>query len=259
MMQWDPAVYLNFGDLRLRPGLELLQAIPREEPDTVYDLGCGPGNITPYLAARWPEASIVGIDNSAEMLARAQTAAPDHAFERHDIAEWQPARPAAVIYSNAALQWLGDHETLLPRLFATLAPGGVLAIQMPRNHQSPSHTTIVDVVEAHSARERLRPLLRRNRVAEPADYYALLSPLADQLTIWDTDYLQAMEGENPVADWTRGSALRPFLTALEDDRERAEFEADYRERVRRAYPPAADGRTLFPFRRIFILATRAAA
>ncbi len=256
--KWDPSIYLSFGDLRTRPGLELIQAVPLAAPETIYDLGCGPGNLTPYLAARWPDAKIIGVDSSPEMLARAHDAAPDHEFIEADIATWTPSAPANLIYSNAALQWLGDHETLFPKLFAQLLPGGVLAIQMPRNHNSPSHTSIVEAIENGDWRERLRPLLRHNQVATPTAYYNLLSPLTDRLTIWDVDYLQVMEGDNPVADWTRGTALRPFLTALTDEAERQTFESDYRGRIAAAYPKAKDGKTLFPFRRIFILAERPA-
>jgi trans-aconitate 2-methyltransferase len=255
-MKWDPAVYLSFGDLRLRPGLELIQAVPLDKPNEICDLGCGPGNLTPFLADRWPKANIIGVDNSPEMLAKAHKAASEYEFVEADIANWQPEQPVDLIYSNAALQWLGDHETLFPQLFAQLTSGGVLAVQMPRNHSSPSHTMILETVENGPWSDNLRPLLRHNQVAAPADYYDLMAPLSDHLTIWDVDYLQIMEGENPVADWTRGTALRPFLSALGDDDERAAFESDYRDRIKAAYPKAKDGKTLFPFRRIFILAKK---
>ncbi len=256
-MQWDPATYLKFGDLRLRPGMELLQAIAARSPTRVYDLGCGPGNLTPLLTGRWPEAKIIGVDNSEEMLTKARQAAPEHRFVAGDIADWRPETPPDVIFTNAALQWLGDHDTLFPRLFETLAPGGTLAIQMPRNHMAPSHTCIADAVAASPHRAVLEPQQQHNQVATPADYYDIFAPLTDRLRIWDTEYLQVMRGDNPVADWTRGTALRPFLAALPDDAARQAFEDDYRARILEAYPKAADGATLFPFRRIFIIAETA--
>src|SRR6266516_3659447 len=140
-MPWDPAQYLKFAGPRLRPALDLLQRIDCEAPSRVYDLGAGAGNVTRLIAARWPEARIVGIDGSAEMLAKAAAENPEIEWRQADLASWRPERPADVIYSNAALHWLDDHERLFPALFAGLAPGSVLAVQIPRNFGAPSHTS----------------------------------------------------------------------------------------------------------------------
>lgn len=255
-MKWDPGQYLAFADLRLRPALDLLARIPAEAPKFVVDLGCGPGNLTPYLKARWPRARVAGVDASAEMLAKARSAVPDAEFAQADIGAWTPDAPPDVIFSNAALHWLDRHEELFPRLFGLLAPGGVLAVQMPRNHGAPSHTEIIATVEAGPWRARLEPLLRPSPTHPPAVYYDLLAPLAARLDIWETEYLQVLEGKDPVKEFTKGSALKPFLDALEGA-ERAAFEEAYAARLRAAYPPQPDGRTLFPFRRLFLVAARA--
>jgi trans-aconitate 2-methyltransferase len=253
---WDPAQYLKFAGPRLRPAIDLLQRIDAESPGTVYDLGAGAGNVTRLIAARWPAARIVGIDGSAEMLAKAAAENPQIKWQQADLAIWQPERPADVIYSNAALHWLDDHNRLFPSLFAGLAPKGVLAVQIPRNFGAPSHTLITETARNGPWRQRLEPLLRPAPVAEPEFYYDLLAPLAASLDIWETEYLQVLDGENPVKEWTKGTWLTPLLAAL-DEPERSAFETAYGERVAAAYPPRGDGKTLFPFRRMFLIATAA--
>jgi len=253
-MAWDPAQYLKFAGPRLRPALDLLQAIQAEAPGTVYDLGAGAGNVTRLIQDRWPAAHITGVDSSAEMLAKAAAENPTIAWREADLATWRAERPADVIYSNAALQWLGDHEHLFPRIFAQLAPGGVLAVQMPRNFSAPSHLLIFETALDGPWRPRLEPLLNRSPVAPPDFFYDLLAPLAARLDIWESEYLQVLDGANPVKEYTKGSWLSPLLAAL-DEPLRGRFEAAYGERVLAAYPPRRDGRTLFPFRRLFLVAT----
>jgi trans-aconitate 2-methyltransferase len=257
-MAWDPAQYLKFAGPRLRPALDLLQRIDRAtEPTTVYDLGAGAGNVTRLIAARWPAAHIIGVDSSAEMLAKAAAENPAIAWQRADLATWRADRPADVIYSNAALQWLGDHRQLFPSLIAQLAPHGVLAVQMPRNFAAPSHTLITETALDGPWRGVLEPLLNRSPVAPPDFFYDLLAPLATGgLDIWESEYLQVLDGPNPVKEYTKGSWLSPLLAAL-DEPLRSRFEAAYGERVLAAYKPRRDGKTLFPFRRLFLIATRA--
>lgn len=219
----------------------------------MYDLGAGAGNVTRLLQARWPSATITGVDNSPQMLAQAIASASEIDWQQADLAQWRPSRPADVIYSNAALHWLPEHERLFPALLAALAPNGVLAVQMPRNFLAPSHTLVEQAVREGPWRLRLEPLLRPPPVAEPAVYYDLLAPGAAALDIWESEYVQALEGENPVKEWTKGTWLRPLLAAL-DPREGEQFEAAYGRLIARAYPRRRDGRTLFPFRRLFIVA-----
>jgi trans-aconitate 2-methyltransferase len=254
-MTWNPQQYLKFSQPRLRPAIDLLARIPSAEPARVYDLGCGAGNVTAALVDRWPRATIIGVDSSAAMLEQAAKALPQVQWMRHSLADWRPDAPADVIYSNAALHWLPNHQQLLPALVAALAPAGVLAIQMPRNFAAPSHTLIDATASAGAWRSKLAPLLGAAPVAEPQFYYSLLAPLAAQLDIWESEYLQVLSGADPVKEWTKGTWLMPFLDRLEPA-ERVAFEADYAQRLRAAYPPLADGSTLFPFRRLFIVLRR---
>ncbi|HEX5453368.1 MAG TPA: methyltransferase domain-containing protein [Stellaceae bacterium] len=253
-MPWDPTQYLKFAGPRLRPAIDLLQHIEAEAPKIVYDLGAGAGNVTRLIAARWPVAEIVGVDSSAEMLAKAAADNPSLRWQQSDLATWRADRPADIIYSNAALHWLDGHDRLVPGILQSLAPGGTLAVQLPRNFGAPSHTSISDAARAGPWRAVLEPLLRPSPVEPPEFYYDLLKPLVATLDIWETEYLQVLDGENPVREWTKGTWLSPLLAALEEP-ERSRFEADYAARVAVAYPPRPDGRTLFPFRRLFIIAT----
>lgn len=255
-MPWNPDHYLAFGELRQRPALDLLAAIPPwVNPATALDLGCGPGNVTALLQRRWPRAALTGVDCSAEMLARAAADHPGIAWLAADLATWPLPAGTDLIFSNAALHWLDDHPALFLRLMASLAPGGVLAVQMPDNFASPSHLCALQAAQAGPWRSTLAPLLRPAPVLAAEAYHDVLAPHARQVDIWQTEYLQVLAGENPVADWLQGSLLVPLLAALEAP-ERSAFEADFRRRVASVHPPRGDGLTLFPFRRLFLVAVK---
>jgi len=254
-MSWNPEQYLKFADHRLRPALDLLARIPVENPENVVDLGCGPGTITEWLQRRWPKAAITGIDSSVEMLGAAREKHPDLDWEQADIEQWMPKRPVELIYSNAALQWLDHHRPLLARLYAALAPGGVLAVQMPRNFDQPSHALMRQAAQEGPWREKLTPLLRPSPVAPPAEYWRMLEPLGAATDIWECDYLQTLAGEDPIVQWMMGTTLRPLLSVLSET-ERDAYLGVYRALVGAAYPREIDGTTLFPFRRVFILASK---
>ncbi|HVJ76080.1 MAG TPA: methyltransferase domain-containing protein [Casimicrobiaceae bacterium] len=204
-MTWSPQRYLEFADLRLRPAVDLLARVPARAPSMVADLGCGAGNVTRLLAERWPEADIVGVDSSPTMLARARVAladAPRVRFEERDLATWAPSAPVDVVYSNAALHWLDDHATLIPRLAGTLAQGGALAIQMPSNFGTPSHATIAALARSERWRGRVGDLVRDEPVAPPEQYLRWLAPRCASVDVWETVYLQRLaardDGEHPV-------------------------------------------------------------
>jgi trans-aconitate 2-methyltransferase len=253
-MTWDPQQYARFAGHRLRPALDLITRISIEHPQTVVDLGCGTGNVTRMLRSRWPEASITGVDGSPQMLAEARKVVTDIVWEQSDVAAWNPPGKFDLVFSNAALHWLDDHSVLFARISGRVAPGGVLAVQMPRNFGAASHTLIHELACRPTWHDALGGLLRAQPVLAPAAYYDLLAPRVRSLDIWETEYLQILEGENPVAEWTKGTWLAPFLDALAPG-QRVAFEAEYRRLVAQAYPREADGKTLFPFRRLFIVAT----
>jgi len=255
---WQPTLYKRFSGERERPALDLIQRIPLDHPGFIADVGCGAGNVTALLRARWPRARLMGMDNSPAMLTAARAMLPDVAFVEGDAANWAPPEPADLLFANAVLQWLPDHDRLFPRLFRQLKPGGVLAVQMPRNYDRPSHRLMMETAKAGPWRDKLAAQLDRpTPVAEPAGYARLMASLTGTVDIWETDYLMRLQGDNPVVTWTRATGLRPFLEPL-DEEERKRFEAEYAARIRAAYPPEADGSTLFAFRRLFIVASRPA-
>ena len=253
-MVWNPDRYLRFADLRTRPAIELLARVPAESPATVVDLGCGPGNSTRLLADRWPSAAIVGLDSSAEMCDRARGDHPDLVFIEGDITEWEPDQPVDVLFSNAALQWIPDHLDLLPRLLGFVAPGGSLAIQVPNNHDRPAHSEAHRIVRTEFP--DLDGILADRREYDPVRHYDTLAGPGVSVDSWQTTYLQVLSGDDPVVSWTSGTFLRPLLTALEGDPRRERFLELYAEAMRRAYPPRADGATVFDFPRLFAVATK---
>lgn len=253
---WNPAQYLKggMGALRTRPAVDLLAQIDLEVPRTVFDLGCGPGNSTALLKARWPAATVVGVDSSEAMLEKARAGDPSIDWRLDDIASWRPGVAADVIFANASFHWVPNHATLFRRLFACLAPGGVLAVQMPNNFAAPSHRLIAEIAEeAPGWRERLAGKLLGDFVEAPAFYHDLLRPLDPEVDVWQTEYLQPLTGEDPVLEWVKGTTLLPVEREL-DAEAFAAFTATYRLKLRAAYPRAADGVTLFPFRRLFVVA-----
>ncbi len=253
MSAWDPALYLQFGGQRLRPALDLIARIPVDAPRRVYDLGCGPGTVSKILRQRWPGASITGVDASPAMLDRARSSVPELQWELADLQLWQAPAPADVVFSNAALHWLDDHETLLPRLLSSLGQGGALAVQMPQNFSAPTHTAIGETIRSRSWGADLAAHFRADPVASASEYYELLAPRASEIDVWETTYLHVLEGEDPVVEWTKGSILGPVLERLGEQDRRAFLDA-YRRRIQEAYPRRPDGKTLLPFKRLFFVA-----
>ncbi len=253
---WDPGTYLRFGAERARPFFDLVSRVQAEAPGFVADLGCGPGNLTAALAARWPAARVLGVDSSPEMIGAARAEAGAQvgrlAFQLADLRTWQPDQPVDVITCNAVLQWIPGHQKLLTPWVRWLAPGGWLAFQLPGNFDQPSHTILRELASA----PRWRPLLdgaQLNRQAgEPVDYLALLAGAGCEVDAWETTYLHVLQGEDAVVEWYKGSGLRPVLAALPPALA-GEFLAEYRERIHAAYPPAPYG-TVLPFRRVFVVA-----
>lgn len=254
MPSWDSTQYLRFETARSRPARDLLARVPKDSPASIVDVGCGPGNSTRLLLERWPEASVIGLDSSGRMLERARAAVPGATYVEADLGEWGPATPVDLVFSNATLQWVGDHPSVVSRLLGWLAPGGTLAVQMPDNFDQPSHVLMRDLAASPRWRRRLAGVLRHAPVASPADYYRMVSE-GGTVDIWTAEYLHVLDGDDPVLEWVRGSGLRPVLDRL-DEREGREFVAEYAGMLAEAYPKEDNGVTLFPFRRLFFVVSR---
>jgi trans-aconitate 2-methyltransferase len=257
-VRWDPGQYLRYADLRGRPFVELTARIAAPSPSYVVDLGCGTGELTAALAERWPQATVVGVDSSPDMVATAQVHAIDArlSFECADLRDWRPAREVDVVTANAVLQWVPDHLEMLGGLVGRLARGGWLAFQVPDNFTEPSHTLLRDLRLSPRWKDRLGEGADRTAGVERPDIYlrALLD-LGLDADVWQSTYLQVLAGDDAVLEWVKGTALRPVLTLLDDESEREEFLAEYAAALRAAYPRETFG-TVFPFRRTFAVATR---
>ena len=256
MVSWNPQQYLKFADQRSRPCADLIQHINLESPRAITDMGCGPGNSTAMLARRWPDAQITGLDNSADMIATARRTYPHQHWIEADISTWQAAQHVDLIFSNAALQWVDNHAALLPQLMKMLNPAGALAVQMPANyHIAPAQTLIRDLAASEKWRNKFPADIRRWHCHEPEFYYDLLSTNVSKLDLWTSEYLHILNGPEDIVEWYKGTSLRPYLDNMPVS-DQPKFIAAYQSLIAAAYPPQSDGRILFPFRRLFLIAYR---
>ncbi|MCW4116554.1 trans-aconitate 2-methyltransferase [Aurantimonas sp. MSK8Z-1] len=256
MADWQPDLYLRFERERTRPARDLLAAVDLDAPRHVVDLGCGPGNSTELLAERWPQAEILGIDTSPAMLRAAAERLPRSRFEAGDAATWTPREAPDLIFANAVLQWVPNHAALMPRLFSLLAPGGVLAVQMPDNLDEPSHRLMREVAaEPHFAGILGDALALRTRLLDLQAYYDLLAPGAAEVEVWRTVYHHPMTTPAAIIEWLSSTGLKPFVEPL-PEAERTAFLERYEAALDAAYPRRADGQRLLAFPRSFIAARR---
>ena len=246
-MAWSASQYLKFEDERTRPARDLLAQVPEGGIRTAYDLGCGPGNSTELIAARFPAASVTGIDSDDDMLAAARDRLPGIAFEKADLADWQPSRPTDLLFANAAFQWLPDHQHILERLMATLDPGGVLAVQMPDNRREPTHVLMEETARSPAwASYFAGRVIARPALPSPSSYYNLLTPAASRIDIWHTIYNHPLADAAAIAEWVKGTGLRPYLDVLEPAM-RDDFLADYTARLATAFPRSPTARCCCAF------------
>jgi trans-aconitate 2-methyltransferase len=251
---WSPSAYLQFNDERTRAARDLLAQVPLESARKVVDVGCGPGNSTALLLARFPGAEILGIDSSPAMIAAARRSVPDARFVEADAGAWLPSPDTDLVFANAVYQWIPDHISLFPRLLACLKPGAVAAVQMPDNFAEPTHRLMRQVADDGPWAERLA------RVASPSlppvrVFFDALWRSTSRLDIWHTIYNHVLDGPDAIVDWVSGTGLRPFIDPLPPD-QRADFLSRYRGGIAQAYPRHAGGKVLLRFPRLFIVAVR---
>ena len=261
MPTWNSEQYLKFASERTQPATDLVRRVALQAPRQIVDLGCGPGNSTEVASGRWPDAQVIGIDSSPAMLTTARSTHPSWTWIAVDIATWaeiaaKDTQRFDLVFSNAALQWVPNHATLIPNLMCTVAAGGALAFQVPHSLASPLQRCARELAGAPEWRSRFQAPPVSWHV-EPAEfYYDALVPLASRVDVWLTDYLHVLAGPEAIVEWHRGTGLRPFLDALADDAAREEFLAAYLAALRPHYPRRADGKVLMPFRRLFVIAYR---
>jgi trans-aconitate 2-methyltransferase len=255
-MSWSAKQYVAFEDERTRPVRDLVAALPTISAKAVMDLGCGPGNSTEVLAARYGDAKVFGIDSSEDMVTAARKRMPNADFAVQDIMGWQDRGPFDVILANAVFQWVPHHETVLPDLVQRLSHGGALALQMPDNLEEPAHRLMRETAVAGPWAGKLASAAEaRTRLAGAGWYHELLKPLASRVEAWRTTYYHALDGPGAIVEWFKGSGLRPFLDPLSGGEREAYLER-YAGAIAGAYPALTDGSVLLPFPRLFIIAVR---
>jgi trans-aconitate 2-methyltransferase len=256
MSDWSPGQYLQFAEERTRPARDLLAQVPLATASLVYDLGCGPGNSTAPLIKAFPQATVIGIDSSPAMLARAKAKVPTAQFQLADLATWQPAASADLLFSNATFQWLPQHLEILQHYLQGMKQGAVLAVQMPDNLKEPSHALMRDVAHSGPWAATLKNVeARRAALPTPQQYYAALKPFAAKLDIWHTIYNHPLAGPDAILDWLQSTGLKPYLDPLTAV-ERKAFLSVYRQCISEFYPANPEGISLLRFPRLFIVAVK---
>lgn len=256
MQDWNPNLYLKFEKERTQPVIDLISRIELDQPNRILDIGCGPGNSTRKLQERWPDAKIIGLDSSANMIEKARKASPDiqwiHADANGDLSTLSTYD---VVFSNAAIQWMPNHEVLIPKLFSLVNPIGVLAIQIPEVSKMPMQMAI----EETAATKKWQHISIEGdtfTLNEADYYYDLLNKLSDEVYIWETHYYHVMENHQQIIDWYTSTGMKPYLDRLSQDSDKKEFAKDVLNIIKNAYNIQSDGRVLFPFKRVFFIATK---
>lgn len=263
MPSWNPDLYLRFNEQRTRPARDLAARAAalyagREGPARAVDVGCGPGNSTAVVAESFPGAEITGVDSSREMIAKARLSGVSADWRVADAAEWEPDAPVDLVFSNAALQWVPDQASLIRKMAAWLGKGGVMAVQVPGNGESPLHRALRGVAEGFADRERFEGLDDAIRYHEPGFFHEALETAGVEGDIWETTYWHRLPNRNALIEWYSGTGMRPWLDRLSGDAERDRFKARVLEAAGPEYPDLPDGSVFFPFRRIFFTALKRA-
>lgn len=257
MSDWKPGLYLKFEKQRTQPSIDLASRIDITAPRRIIDIGCGPGNSTSVLKGRWPGAAITGLDSSPAMIAQAGETDKDITWVCADASgDLGALGRFNIVFSNAAIQWMPDHEKLLPSLFSLLENGGVLAVQAPNTTDMPIHIALQSLVQRGSWQTKLGSVSTHSTYAAPY-YYDILSALTADIDLWETHYHHVMDSHNALVQWYSSTGLRPYLNALENESDKAAFLADFEDALKHAYPAQSDAHVLFPFVRIFFMAKKA--
>ena len=254
MSDWNPNGYLKFRNERTQPSIDLVSRIEMINPSSIVDIGCGPGNSTQVLFERWPHADIIGLDNSQEMIAKAKSDYPERKWVLANVAHYDPKRTFDIVFSNATLQWVQDHERLIPRLYRFLKPGGALAVQIPANKESPIHRSLLEVSRDSRWSQFTGDCDQRLNYQSAPYYYDILVNLSSRIDLWETTYYHILSDYQALIEWYRSTGMRPFLERLPDDRCRRQFEDEVLNGCRESYQVQKDGKLLYPFQRIFFIA-----
>jgi trans-aconitate 2-methyltransferase len=256
MIDWNPDLYLKFRSERTQPAMDLISRVNHVKPGAIIDIGCGPGNSTQVLANRWPKAWITGLDRSAAMIRKARQDYPDQEWIVADALTYASDLPYDLVFSNAAIQWIPDHERLLRIFHGLLSPHGTLAVQLPLFWDMPLGKLLHGISRADRWRRKTEGVYELFTMHEASFYYDRLSALFPSVEIWETHYIHIMDGHLSILEMMRSTGLRPYLERLAGEAERQDFEMQVLEGIGKAYPVQADGKVLFPFNRLFFIGSK---
>ncbi|HEY9167710.1 MAG TPA: methyltransferase domain-containing protein [Candidatus Kryptonia bacterium] len=256
MLKWNPHEYLKFAGERTRPSVDLAARIEIENPRSIIDIGCGPGNSTQVLRSRWPAAKIIGLDSSAEMIARASKDFPESEWITADVSSYSFPTKHDIVFSNAAIQWIPDHDELLPRLMDAVSSGGVFAVQVPSDAGSPLRLALLEV-SARPEWNRFVAGAEKLAAYHDADYYYnILAPISSKFDLWETTYYHLLDFHKGLVEWYKGTGMRPFLERIPDEKMKIEFQNQILNECVKAYRIQDNGKLLYPFKRTFFIATK---
>lgn len=254
MSDWNPSSYLKFRNERTQPSIDLVSRIEMVNPSSIIDIGCGPGNSTQVLFERWPNADVIGLDNSQEMIIKAKSDYPYRKWVLADAAHYDPRETFDIVFSNATLQWIQNHEKLIPRLYSFLKDRGALAVQVPANNESPLHKSLLAMSKDARWSKFTGDCDRLLNYQSASHYYDILVSLSSKIGLWETTYYHILSNHQALIEWYRSTGMRPFLERLPDDHCRRQFENEVLNGCRESYKVQKDGKILYPFKRIFFIA-----
>jgi len=254
MSDWQPNLYLEFGRERTQPSIDLTARIDKDNPQRIVDIGCGPGNSTNVLKARWKQAEIIGLDNSEAMINEAKSKYPDMQWLCTDASDdLTGLGKFDIVFSNAAIQWMLNQEKLLPKLFEMLNKSGILAIQVPCTKYMLIHIELEKLILADKWKGQFANVASAHSIHTADFYYNILCNLTEEIDLWETNYFHSMNTHVDIVKWYSGSGLRPYLDCLKDNAISAEFLKEFENALKNAYPIQSNGKILFPFTRIFFI------
>ena len=254
---WNPEMYLKFSKERTQPSVDLVSRIDYNKPDSIIDIGCGSGNSTQVLYQKWPDSYIIGVDNSPAMIKRATEDYPDQKWFLFDAGKENMDRKFDIVFSNATIQWIPNHDELIKRFSGLLNQQGILAIQIPLFFDMPVSKSIAEVGNQPKWQYASNGIKELFTIHNEGYYYNLLSKYFNTIDIWVTDYFHIMDSQTSILDMIRTTGLKPYLERITDNKEKQEFENQVLIKIKQEYPSQSDGKVLFPFKRLFFVASNA--
>jgi trans-aconitate 2-methyltransferase len=251
---WNPDLYLKFRKERTQPSVDLVARIELANPESIIDIGCGPGNSTRVLWERWPDSQVLGLDSSPPMIDKASAEYPGRRWKLGDARELPPDESFDLVFSNATIQWIPDHTRLIPHLVQLVRPGGALAVQIPLYREMPVYDVIATVSAAPRWKQQMEGCDERWTFHGMGHYYDLVAPMTRTVSMWQTWYAHEMESHQSIVQMMSSTGMRQFLDRLGGEDDKAAFSREVLAGLREAYPEQKNGRVLYPFKRLFWIA-----